>query len=230
MVTQSPCLIPALRARMGDWWFYVTTMTFKDIVERVKRVKEIHETSSLKTWIQRELKESRTREIAEYLNSQPQRFFNAIVLGLFDGAPDWYPISVSTGHVQTDTELEDRTASAFGLIKLNGHEQIFAVDGQHRIEGIKMALGIEGGSKLNDEELAVIFVAHKKDEIGRQRTLMSGHIHSGASSHECELVRALDYDTPRLLDYSPYQVYRERASLGTWAPTQRDYDLCEHDY
>src|SRR5262245_28511667 len=33
-------------------------------------------------------------------------------------------------------------------------------------------------------------------------TLMSGHIHWGASSHECDLVRALDYDTPRLLDYS----------------------------
>ena len=33
--------------------------------------------------------------------------------------------------------------------------------------------------------------------------LMSGHIHSRASSHECELVKALDYDTPRLLDYSP---------------------------
>lgn len=170
MVTPSSCLIPALRARMGDWWFYVTTMTFKDIVERVKQVKEINETSALKTWIQRELNESRTREIAEYLNSQPQRFFNAIVLGLFDGAPDWYPISVSTGHVQIDAELEDRAANAFGLIKLSGHEQIFAVDGQHRVEGIKAALGIEGGGKLGDEELAVILVAHKKDEVGRQRT------------------------------------------------------------
>jgi hypothetical protein len=32
---------------------------------------------------------------------------------------------------------------------------------------------------------------------------MSGHIHSEASSHEYRLVRALAYDTPRLLDYSP---------------------------
>src|SRR5262245_32793238 len=61
-------------------------------------------------------------------------------------------------------------------------------------------------------------------------SLMSGHIHSGASSPECELVRALVYDTPRLLDYSPGRVYRECAPLGTWPPTQRDYDLCEHNY
>jgi DNA sulfur modification protein DndB len=81
MTTQSACLLPAIRGRMGDWWYYVTTMTFRDITERVKRVKDIHETSSLKTWIQRELNETRMREIAEYLNSQPQRFFNAIVLG-----------------------------------------------------------------------------------------------------------------------------------------------------
>jgi DNA sulfur modification protein DndB len=170
MTTQSPCLLPAMRARMGDWWYYTTTMTFKDIAERIKRVKEIQESSSLKTWIQRELKEARTREIAEYLNSQPQRFFNSIVLGLFDGAPDWYPISFSTGHVETGVTLEERTASAFGLIKLTGHEQIFAIDGQHRVEGIKMALGLEEGKKLSGEELTVILVVHKTDEPGRQRT------------------------------------------------------------
>src|SRR5262249_20771583 len=58
---------------------------------------------------------------------------------------------------------------------------------------------------------------------------MSGHIHSEASSHECSLVRALAYDTPRLLDYSPQGVYRDSASLGTWASTQRDYHLCGGD-
>jgi len=59
---------------------------------------------------------------------------------------------------------------------------------------------------------------------------MSGHMHSGASSHECELVRALEYATPRLLDYSPQGLYRERAPRGTGASTQRDYALCEYDY
>jgi DNA sulfur modification protein DndB len=170
MTTQSPCLLPAMRARMGDWWYYITTMTFNDITGRVKRVKDIHETSSLKTWIQRELKENRTHEISEYLNSQPQRFFNAIVLGLFEGAPDWYPISVSTGHVKTGVSLTERTENAFGFIKLTGHEQIFAIDGQHRVEGIKKALTLSEGAKLVDEELTVILVAHKTDDLGRQRT------------------------------------------------------------
>lgn len=170
MSTPTPCLLPAMRARMGDWWYYVTTMTFQDIATRVKRVKDIQETSSLRTWIQRELRDERKREIAEYLQTQPQRLFNAIVLGLFGGAPDWYPISVSSGHVDTGADLEERTASAFGLVRLSGQEELFAIDGQHRVEGIKGALGREGGSKLAGEELAVILVAHRTDESGRQRT------------------------------------------------------------
>src|SRR5215510_1767185 len=64
----------------------------------------------------------------------------------------------------------------------------------------------------------------------RAYDLMSGHIHSGASSHECELVRALAYATPRLLDYSPQGVYRECAPLGTWPPTQRDHHFRGRDH
>ena len=143
-----PALFPAIRARLGDWWYYTATMTFADIAERVKRVDEIYESDSLKTWIQRQVDDKRREQIATYLRDQTQHFFNAIVLGIFDGAPDWFPVAVSKGHVQTGVELSDRTATAFGLIKLSGTEQIFAIDGQHRVEGIKAALEGDGGSAL----------------------------------------------------------------------------------
>jgi len=26
---------------MGDWWYYITTMTFKEITERIKRVNDL---------------------------------------------------------------------------------------------------------------------------------------------------------------------------------------------
>lgn len=165
-----PALFPAIRARLGDWWYYTATMTFAEVAGRVKRVSEIYEADSLKTWIQRQVDEERREQIATYLRSQPQRFFNAIVLGIFGGAPDWFPVTVSTGHVQTGIQLDDRVANAFGLMKLTGTEQIFAIDGQHRVEGIKAVLESDGGSDLEAEELTVIFVAHKTDSVGRQRT------------------------------------------------------------
>ena len=165
-----PALFPAIRARMGDWWYYTATMTFAEIAERVKRVDEIYEASSLKTWIQRQVDDERREQIATYLREQDQHFFNAIVLGIFDGAPDWFPVAVSKGHVQTNVELGERAATAFGLIKLSGTEQIFAIDGQHRVEGIKAALEHEDSAELAKEEQTVILVAHKTDSDGHQRT------------------------------------------------------------
>lgn len=155
---------------MGDWWFYIATMTMKDVAERVKRVDEIHETTSLKTWIQREMNPKRKQQVADYLLTQPQRFFNAVVLGIYGGSPDWFPVTVSAGKIHADVELDERVSTAFGLIKLSGEEELFAIDGQHRIEGIKCAVANPKSEKLADEEQTVILVAHKKTEQGRQRT------------------------------------------------------------
>ena len=166
----TPALFPAIRARMGDWWYYTATFTFSDIAQRVKRVDEIYEADSLKTWIQRQVDDKRREQIATYLGEQKQHFFNAIVLGIFDGTPDWFPVAVTEGHVQTGVVLNERVATAFGLVKLTGKEQIFAIDGQHRVEGIKAAISDGNYPELAGEEQAVIIVAHKTDTAGRQRT------------------------------------------------------------
>lgn len=159
---------PAIRARMGDWWYYSTTMTFTEVAHWVKNVGDIHEPRELKTWIQRELREKRTREIAHYLISQKQRFFNAIVVGIYGGEPEWLPIEVGESLTVKDVTLEERHLHAFGFIHLTGSEQVFAIDGQHRVEGIKQALKDE--AKLGTDEQAVIFVAHKTTDAGRERT------------------------------------------------------------
>ena len=54
--------------------------------------------------------------------------------------------------MQTNVELGERAATAFGLIKLSGKEQIFAIDGQHRVEGIKAALEHEDSAELAKED------------------------------------------------------------------------------
>lgn len=166
IISFPPALLPALRARMGDRWYYLATMTFRDIASAVQRVADIHEKDALKTWIQRELRPERTQQIVGYLISQHERFFNALVLGVYQGEPEWRPINVSS--YATDAKLEERQATSFGLIHLSGNESIFAIDGQHRVEGIRVA--VKEDPKLNTEEQAVIMIAHKTDERGRSRT------------------------------------------------------------
>ena len=161
-------VLPALRARMGDWWYYVATMTFGDIARCVKRVKDIDEPQELRNWIQRQLRPERTQQISDYLRSQTQRFFNAIVVGLYEGEPEWLPVALGESLTVKDVLLGERQAHSFGLIRLTGAETLFAIDGQHRVEGIKEAVQVQ--PELAAEEQTVIFVAHKTDTPGRQRT------------------------------------------------------------
>ena len=168
MKTEPSNLFPALRAKIGDRWYYVTTLTFAEVAKWFKQVDQIHERQELKTWIQRVLRPERRTEIAEYLLKQNQRFFNAIVAGIYRGEPEWFPVEVDESVTLKDVSLEERQATAFGLLRISGTEDIFAIDGQHRVEGIREALS--QNSRLATEELTVIFVAHKSSDKGRERT------------------------------------------------------------
>lgn len=164
----APNLFPALRARMGDRWYYVTTLTLGEVAQWIKPVDQIHERKELKTWIQRKPRPERTEEIAAYLLDQNQRFFNAVVAGIYGGEPEWFPVEVGQSVTLKDVKLDERQATAFGLLRLSGKEDIFAIDGQHRVEGIREAL--RRSEALKDEELTVIFVSHKTTDEGRERT------------------------------------------------------------
>ncbi len=153
---------------MGDRWYYVTTLTFAEVVKWFKQVDQIHERQELKTWIQRLLRPERRTEIAAYLLKQNQRFFNAIVAGIYRGEPEWFPVEVNESVTLKDVKLGERQATAFGLLRISGNEDIFAIDGQHRVEGIRQALS--QSNRLATEELTVIFVAHKISDKGRERT------------------------------------------------------------
>lgn len=163
-------IFPALRSRMGDWWYYVTTLTFREVAKCIKRVDEVHERKDLETWIQRKLRSERERQIANYLLGQQQRFFNAIVAGIYGGEPEWFPVVVGESKTLKDVALGERQATAFGFLRLSGAELIFAVDGQHRVAGIKLALEESKGKELDDDELVVIFISHKRTDEGVERT------------------------------------------------------------
>lgn len=164
----SPTFFPSLRSRMGDWWYYITIMTFDEVNSWVKNVDDIHERRELKTWIQREISPERLEQISDYLTSQKQHFFNAIVVGIYRGEPEWYPIKVGRNPAMPTLRPSERSEDAFGFLCLSGEEEIFAIDGQHRVEGIKSAIAHK--SSLSIDQQCVIFVAHKETDKGRVRT------------------------------------------------------------
>ncbi|GAB4407832.1 MAG: hypothetical protein Fur0044_00920 [Anaerolineae bacterium] len=158
---------PSLRCTIGDWAYYISYMRFSDIKHWIKPTTEIHTSKGLNELIQRRLTD-RSKDIAEYLVQQKERFFNTIVVGVYDGAPQWYSLEVGDSSLPGAPDLDEDSRYAMGFLAFEGHEKLFAIDGQHRVAGIKLALAQK--PDLADEEQSVIFVAHKEDEEGRKRT------------------------------------------------------------
>ena len=152
--------LPAIRACIGDWVYYVATMTFKEVADNVKRVDdELHKSTLLKELLQRSIT-SNYKSIAQYIQTQQERFFNALVLAVYDGDPLWHEVRL---------EYDDGTEFYnLGILELSKKEKIFPVDGQHRVEGIKET--VHASDKFNEEQVPVIFISHKKDDVGMQRS------------------------------------------------------------
>ena len=170
--TKTELFLPALRAHMGDWTYYVGAMKLKDIKERVYFAKDIHKSTKLNELIQREL-EPRGEKIADYLRRQPQRLFNSIIVGIYGGEPQWFEVSIRTksGQAVRLPEVPVSQSGIIGYLRLSGEEELFALDGQHRVYGIREALKrVPRNSRLSAEEVSVLFVGHKKTPAGLQRT------------------------------------------------------------
>lgn len=151
--------IPVIRGNIGNWTYYTGLLSFKDITERVSAINdELHKSKSLNDAIQRSITDN-YKAIKEYIINQDERFFNAIVLAIYDGSPNW---------IEVELEIEDESFYNLGFLSLTGEEKIFPVDGQHRVEGIKTALSMN--QDLEKENIPVIFIGHKKNDDGMKRT------------------------------------------------------------
>ena len=167
MKNTNELIIPALRARMGDWIYYVTFLQMDQIADQIRIAQEIHSSSVLKDMIQRQIT-NRAGQISDYLLKQPQRFFNSLIVGVYGGSPDWYELKIGTNRRFDAPALPSESEGVLGILHLDGTQILFAVDGQHRVEGIKQAL--KKNDELKTEEVSVIFVAHQNDPAGMERT------------------------------------------------------------
>ena len=218
-------LIPALRACMGDWVYYVTFLRMEQIADRVSIAEEIHSSNVLKNMIQAQIA-NRSKQISGYLLSQPQRFFNALIVGVYGGSPKWYELSIDTNLHFNAKSLPRDLEGTLGILRLDGTQTFFAIDGQHRVQGIKKAL--EKNDELRREEVSVIFVAHRKDQDGMERTrrLFSTLNRYAKPVSKSEII-ALDEDdilaitTRELVEKHP--LFQEKISLSkTKAVAVRD--------
>ncbi|MDR4968993.1 MAG: DNA sulfur modification protein DndB, partial [Acholeplasmataceae bacterium] len=111
----------AFQSNIGDWIYYVTTMSFQEINDNVKKVdQELHKSKTLSQMIQRAITPN-VQQISHYIQKQKEMFFNAIVLAVYEGDPQWKGVNFSHENMR-ETNL--------GILEFTGTEKIFPVDGQ----------------------------------------------------------------------------------------------------
>jgi DNA sulfur modification protein DndB len=160
--------IPALRGVFGDWIYYSCLVPATIVAERISFANELHKNKNLSDLIQREIKTRRGAEIAHYLETEKERFFNSLVVAVYNGQPEWYEFDIKSQSKEVSVDdIPSNAVHSFGFIHLVGPEKLFALDGQHRLAGLKKVL--TEGKKL-DDEISVILVGHKNTVKGLQRT------------------------------------------------------------
>lgn len=167
---QDPLTLPCLRGTFGDWIYYTTLMPMKEVEARVHFATEVHKSKQLSKLIQRSLEGDRAKKIAAYLQNNDERFFNSLVLATYEGSPQWFDIANlrSSKNAEVLETMPEGSLDTLGLLRLAGEERIFALDGQHRLAGMRKAL--ETKVELGDELVPLILVGHETNAVGTRRT------------------------------------------------------------
>lgn len=154
-------LIPVIRGTMGGRDYYIGKMTFQELAAKVLFFEDLHDSrDDLDVLLQRELSR-RSAEMTQYLLRQSERFYGAIIVAAWGGRPGYMRVKMED-HPLLDDDFE------FGLLKFDGRQRYFALDGQHRLKSIKDA--IEKNGDLRDEEVSVVFVTHDRTDEGIVQT------------------------------------------------------------
>lgn len=196
-------IIPAFRAHVGDWDYFMCLMKYAEVDRALKFAWELGGNKDLGTMIQRGITE-RTDEIREYLLNNDHHFLGSLIVAAVGGAPTYTPVEmVDAQGLLADVDRE------FGVLTFDGSQMFFALDGQHRLRAIKDA--ILQDPSLAGEDIGVIVVPHHDDVQGRQRTRrLFTNINRYAKPTTAQENIALDEDdgfailTRRFINEHPY--------------------------
>lgn len=163
-------VLPCLRGYLGTWVTYSCMMRLADAADLIGFAQELHQIGKLSDKIQRELNEDRAKEIADYLINNEDRFFNSLVVAIYDGDPNWHEVESIRPNTEEASSLEipDYAESCLGFLSITRDEKLFALDGQHRLAGIKSA--VNSNEIVGNDLISVIIVAHSNTREGKIRS------------------------------------------------------------
>ena len=156
-------LCPAIRATFGDREYYMTTMKAIDAQREIKLPSQLFEVSAtaLDQRMQRDLEASRrVAPMAEYL-AQDHRFYGPLIVALKGGDPTFIPLQMAEPN-----PLINPDSFEFGVLRFDGSQDYFVLDGQHRLASITAAIE-RGYDDVRDDDVGIVIVQHSDSAEGR---------------------------------------------------------------
>lgn len=171
---QKRLLLPCLTGTFGSWRYYNVVMKVKDVVnpqsgiKTIPEAKKIYTSDNLNTILQRLENLKRIEPIKAYILNQNDRYFNSLTAAITNGDPQWHPVSIKEGKDDDFTSKEVEYLNLkYGILELKGGEEIFILDGQHRLLGLKEAFKAE--KAIGEEEVSVMLIVHHPTDEGLKR-------------------------------------------------------------
>ena len=163
-------MYPAIKARMGDWNYYIVRMTMREVANEINLATDEWEDPTLSDAIQRELDESRVkRGLLNYLTRRDDRFFSSLVVAAIGGSPS-FELAQHSEWIKSRSFRE-----SVGLLAFDDDPHYYALDGQHRLFAIKELLKDRQSAPpgFASEQVSVIVVAreeqHQDDAVWLRR-------------------------------------------------------------
>ena len=173
----------AQKGEMGENTYYVTTMKANTLIQTVGYACEMEKWSdmSVDERIQREIKGDRVvTDIVPYIVNDSEWFFGSLIVDVYSG---WEQVEFQdiqeVCHISLAAYKE--TLKDAGFLTLPDNKSLIALDGQHRLLALSIAIrgenGIPGSVKVSDSlrndlvphpdignaDVTVIFIKHESD-------------------------------------------------------------------
>ena len=168
-----------IRATMGSTVYYITKLPAGRLIDSVGIAEEMREWPNMtaEEKMQRHCDIRRiVEEIVPYVTTDPDRFFSSLIVDIYEGFENivFEPLTDVVGALPAAYKMP---LQDMGFITLPGKERLIALDGQHRLLSLKIAIrglmGVPAGTKatpmLSDlqphpelaaDELSIILVEH----------------------------------------------------------------------
>ncbi|WP_418790942.1 DNA sulfur modification protein DndB [Phosphitispora sp. TUW77] len=172
--------IGCIKAKLGSTDYYIAKMSAGQLIDSIGFAMEMPEWEEMTAdeKMQRSLEVNRVvTEIVPYVIEDPDKFFGSLIIDIYSGYENivFEPVTniVKDLPAAYQTPMKD-----MGFLTLPGKERLIALDGQHRLLSLKVAIkglmGLPAGTniasswknltphpELADEEISVILVEHK---------------------------------------------------------------------